>query len=286
MSCRVIERLSDIAGDYDAILCDLWGCYHDGIRPFPAAIEACRDFRRRGGRVILLTNAPRPGGSVQRFLDDMGAPRDSYDAIVSSGGACQAAIVEGQFGQRIHYVGPDRDLHVLEDTGRRSVPVEQADAVLVCGFRNDRTERPEDYAPEIAEWKARDLPVLCANPDIVVDRGEERLWCAGAIAREYGTAGGTVVYFGKPHRPIYDRCLAVLEETGGPVARDRVLVAGDGIATDVEGGRAMGFDTLFVTGGLAAAELGPDPEHPQPDLLEAYLAEHRQSPHYAIGRLR
>ncbi len=284
MGCRIIERLSEIAGDYEAILCDLWGCYHDGIRPFPAAVEACRDFRRQGRRVILLTNAPRPGASVQRFLDDMGAPRDSYDAIVSSGGACQSAIAEGQFGQRIHYVGPDRDLHVLEDTGLSPVPVDRADAVLVTGFRNDRTERPEDYAPEIAAWSAHDLQMLCANPDIVVDRGEERLWCAGAIARDYAAAGGTVHYFGKPYRPIYDRCLAVLAEMGA--SGGRILVAGDGIATDVEGGRAMGFDTLFVTGGLAAAELGPDPDNPDANRLENYLAEHRQSPRYAIGRLR
>ena len=286
MSCRVIERLSDISDDYDAILCDLWGCYHDGIRPWPAAVEACRNFRQRGGRVILLTNAPRPSASVQAFLDDMGAPRDSYDAIVSSGGACQAAIAEGQFGQRIHYVGPERDLHVLEDTGRRSVPVDQADAVLVTGFRDDRREGPEIYASEIAEWNRRGLPVLCANPDIVVDRGEERLWCAGAIARDHAAGGGTVTYFGKPHPPIYERCFAVLDELGASIPHERIVVAGDGIATDVAGGRAMGLDTLFVTGGLAAGELGPDPDHPDPRLLEAYLGRHDQSPRYAIGRLR
>jgi HAD superfamily hydrolase (TIGR01459 family) len=287
MSRRIIQRLADVAGDYDAILCDLWGCYHDGVEPYPAAIEACRGFRRRGGRVILLTNAPRPGGSVQRHLDQMGAPRDSYDEIVSSGGACQAAIARGGFGQRIHYVGPTRDLHVLEDIGLCPAPLDEAEAVLVAGFRDDRRERPEDYDPEIDEWKRRGLPVLCANPDLVVDRGEERLWCAGSIAKRYGDAGGEVVYFGKPHPPIYERCFAVLEKlAGAPVPRDRILVAGDGIATDVAGGRAMGLDTLFVTGGLAAAELGSDPESPDPCRVGRYLAEHGQCPQYVIGRLR
>ncbi|HET7408808.1 MAG TPA: TIGR01459 family HAD-type hydrolase [Paracoccaceae bacterium] len=287
MSCRIIQRLSDISDAYDAILCDLWGCYHNGIEPFPAAVEACREFRRRGKRVILLTNAPRPGGSVQRFMDEMGAPRESYDTIVSSGGACQAAVAEGRFGKRIHYVGPTRDLHVIEDIGLHSVPVEDADAVLVAGFRDDRTEHPDDYAPEIAAWNRRGLPVLCANPDLVVDRGEERLWCAGSIAKAHADAGGEVVYFGKPHAPIYERCFAVLEEmAGAPVPRERIVVAGDGIATDVAGGRAMGLDTLFVTGGLAAAELGPDPENPDPARLERYLSDHGQAPRYAIGRLR
>lgn len=287
MSCRIIPNLAEISDAYEAILCDLWGCYHDGIRPWPAAVEACRGFRARGGKVVLLTNAPRPAPSVQRFLDQMGAPRDSYDAIVSSGGACQSAIAEGQFGRAIHYVGPERDLHMLGDIGLDPAPLDMAEAVLVAGFRDDRTERPEDYLPEIREWKRRGLPALCANPDIVVDRGEERLWCAGAIAQGYAAEGGRVVYFGKPHAPIYERCFAVLEEVAGrPIPRDRILVAGDGIATDVEGGRAMGLDTLFVTGGLAAAELGADPDHPEPERLERYLDQHGQAPRYAIGRLR
>ena len=287
MNCRIIQRLSDVSDAYDAILCDLWGCYHNGIEPFPPAVRACSEFRRRGGRVILLTNAPRPGGSVQHFLDGMGAPRESYDAIVSSGGACQAAIAEGRFGRRIHYVGPDRDLHVIEDIGLCPAPLDEADAVLVAGFRDDRNEHPDDYAPEMAEWRRRGLPVLCANPDLVVDRGEERLWCAGSIAKAYGEAGGEVVYFGKPHAPIYEHCFAVLEQmAGGPVPRERIIAAGDGIGTDVAGGRAMGLDTIFVTGGLAAAELGPDPENPDAARLDRYLTEHGEAPAYAIGRLR
>lgn len=287
MSCRIIQSLSEVSGDYDAILCDLWGCYHDGIRPYPAAVEACRAFRRQGGRVILLTNAPRPPASIRRFLDQMGAPGDSYDAIVSSGGACQAALAEGGFGRRIEYVGPDRDLHMLTDIGLEPWPADEAEAVLCVGLRNDRSESPEDYKDEIAVWAERRLPMLCANPDIVVDRGEERVWCAGSIARAYEAAGGEVVWYGKPHGPIYDRCFAVLEELAGrAVPRERVVAIGDGIGTDVAGGAAAGLDVVFVTGGLAAAELGPDPEHPEAGLVDAYLSRHGHAPRYAMGRLR
>jgi HAD superfamily hydrolase (TIGR01459 family) len=287
MGCRILTELAEVSGDYDAILCDLWGCYHNGVTPYPAAVDACRAVRRRGGRVVLLTNAPRPSDSVRRFLDHIGAPADSYDAIVSSGGACQSALESGAFGRRIEYVGPGRDLHMLTDIGLDPAPAEEAEAVLVTGLRDDRNETPADYAGEIAIWARRDLPLLCANPDIVVDRGDERLWCAGAIARDHEAAGGRVVWYGKPHRPIYERCFQVLEELGGgPVDRGRVLAVGDGIATDVEGGIRAGLDVVFVTGGLAAAELGPDPEHPEPARLERFLSEHDLGPRYAMGRLR
>lgn len=287
MGCRIIQSLSEVSGDYDAILCDLWGCYHDGITPYEAAVDACRAFRQRGGRVVLLTNAPRPAESVRRFLNQIGAPPESYDAIVSSGGAARAAIRSGRFGDRIHYLGPARDLHMLTDLGLEPAPVDEAGAVLCTGLVDDKSESPEDYAGLLGRMAERRLPFLCANPDMVVDRGEERLWCAGALARAYEAAGGEVVWFGKPHRPVYERCFEVLEElVGQPVPPDRILAIGDGIATDVEGGVRSGLDVVFVTGGLAAAELGSDPEHPGPDRLQRFLADHDLSPRYAMGRLR
>lgn len=286
MTCRIIDQLSEISDGYDAIFCDLWGCYHNGVEVYAAAVAACEAFKAKGGAVILLTNAPRPAPSVKRMLDRMGAPEGSYDQIVSSGAACQAALTGGRFGDRFHYVGPDRDLHMLGDIGLAHVPLEDATAILLTGLRDDSIEGPEHYAGEIADWAARGLPVLCANPDIVVDRGHDRLWCAGAIARDYEAAGGEVIYFGKPHLPVYDRCHEVLRELGRDIPKDRVLAIGDGIVTDVPGGIAAGLDTLFVTGGLAAQDLGPDPEHPQQDLLDGFLAESGLAPRYAIGRLR
>lgn len=287
MTCRIIGSLDEVASDYDAILCDLWGCFHNGIDFYPAAAGACRRFRERGGTVVLLTNAPRPAPSVERLLAGMDAPRDSWDAIVSSGGACQAAVADGTYGDAFVYVGPDRDFHMLADLGKAPVPVGQADAVLLTGLRDDQVESPDDYADEIADWVARGLTVLCANPDIIVDRGDARLWCAGAVARKVEQAGGRVIWFGKPHAPVYDRCRAVVaERRGAPVPDGRILAIGDGIATDVRGGLDAGFDVVFVTGGLSSTDFGTDVENPDPTLLNAFLTKTGLAPKYAIGRLR
>lgn len=282
----IIESLDRIAGDYDAVLCDLWGCYHDGIRAYPAAMAALRRFRARGGAVILLTNAPRPAPSVEKFLAHIGAEPDTWDAIVSSGEACQKALTSGVYGSRFHYVGPERDFHMLTEAGLAPAPLEEAGAILCTGLRDDRTEAPEDYAAEMDAWAARGLTLLCANPDIVVDRGNERLWCAGAIAQRYEAAGGDVLWFGKPHPPVYQRCREVLDELGRPAPDRRILAIGDGILTDVAGADRQGLDCLFISGGLAAEEVGTDPEAPDPARLTDWLAAHGASPRYTIGRLR
>lgn len=284
---RLIRSFDEIAPRYQAVLCDLWGCYHDGIRPFQAAVAALHRYRAQGGIVVLLTNAPRPPASVERFLDAMGAPKDSYDAIMSSGGACQRAIASGAYGRRFHYVGPDRDRHMLTDLGFADTPVAGAEAILCTGLIDDAAQTPVDYDPQIAVWRAQGLRLLCANPDIVVDRGHERLWCAGAIAQRYEAAGGAVVWFGKPHRPTYEQSFSLLAEIAGrEIAPDRVIGIGDGVFTDVKGALDYGIDALFVTGGLAAAEVGDDPEHPDQQRLDAWLAAQGQAPHFAIGRLR
>ena len=287
MTIRILQSLAEISADYDAVFCDLWGCYHNGITPYPAAVAACQAFRRGGGHVILLTNAPRPAASVKTFLDRMDAPEDSYDAIVSSGGACQAALSSGRHGDKFHYVGPERDLHMLQDLGLAPVHLADASAVLLTGLRDDQTETPEDYRAEIAEWVARGLTVLCANPDIIVDRGEARLWCAGALAQIHEDKGGEVLWFGKPHGPVYERCHEVLAElTGAETPKKRILAIGDGILTDVPGGIRAGLDTVFVTGGLSARDFGQDVENPEQAPLEQFLAEQNLTPRYAIGRLR
>jgi len=283
----IIGSFAEVSGRYRALLCDVWGCYHDGIRPFAAAVDALTRFRAEGGIVVLLTNAPRPAPSVAAFLDKIGSPRESYDAILSSGEACQRAIRAGTHGTRFHYVGPERDLHMLGDVGFSPMAADAADAILCTGLDDDACETPDDYAERIEAWRALGLPMLCANPDIVVDRGPERLWCAGAIAMAYERAGGEVIWYGKPNAPIYDQAFALLAElAGGPIAREQVVAAGDGIATDVAGAIAYGIDAIFVSGGLAAAEVGTDPEAPDPDRLRAYLTAHGAAPRHAIGRLR
>ncbi|MCI4665296.1 MAG: TIGR01459 family HAD-type hydrolase [Neomegalonema sp.] len=289
---RILSNISEIQAGYDALLCDLWGCLHNGVSPYPAAIDALRSFRAQGGVVILLTNAPRPHGPVRRHLLNMGAPEDAFDAIVSSGDATRAEVASGRHGARIHAVGPSRDTSLWEGLPVEIVGQSEADAILCTGLNDDETETPDDYADLVADGVARNLPFVCANPDIVVDRGERRLYCAGAIAQRYEEAGGRVILCGKPHAPIYELALAELARLRGkPVQKERVLAVGDGIATDVLGAELAGLDCVFVTGGLAMAEVAadaaaPDPENPDPARLGAYLARHGRAPAFAIGRLR
>ncbi|WP_118135649.1 TIGR01459 family HAD-type hydrolase [Oceanicella sp. SM1341] len=291
---QIITSLDEIAGRYDALFCDLWGCLHNGITTYPAAVEALRRFKARGGTVLLLTNSPRPRRSVHGQLDAVGTPMDVRDDIVSSGDAAQAAMLSGAFGTRVFHLGPERDISFFTEPGRdlphteiARVPLSQAEGIVCTGLFNDETESPDDYADMIAEGVARGLKLLCANPDVFVDRGERRIWCAGGIAAAYTAAGGTSCYFGKPHAPIYDLARQRLFAAAGrEIADERILCVGDGIHTDVRGGVDQGLDTLFITGGLAAPEMGSDVENPDPELLYSYLDAHDLDPEYSIGRLR
>ncbi len=282
-----IRSFAEIAPRYRAMLCDLWGCYHNGLTPYAEAVAALRAYRAAGGIVLLLTNAPRPVEGVRRFLAGIGAPEDTHDGVLSSGEVCARAIRAGRHGRRLLYLGPDRDTGMLEASEAEAVDVGRAEAILCTGLRDDRTETPETYAEEMADWRARGLPMLCANPDIVVDRGEERLYCAGALAQAYAEIGGEVAYFGKPHAPVYAAALEALAEIAGePLAPEEVVGVGDGILTDVAGAAEAGMATVFVTGGIAAPELGPDPLSPDPERLAAFLSAQGQTPTHWVSRLR
>ena len=289
---RILSSIAELSGRYDALLCDLWGCLHNGVAPYPAAIAALRAFRAAGGTVVLLTNAPRPNPAVRRHLLGMGAPEDAFDGIVSSGDATRAEVASLKHGRRLHAIGPSRDTSLWEGLPVELTDIHDADAILCTGLNDDETETPEDYRDALCAAAARNLPFICANPDIVVDRGEKRLYCAGAIAQVYEQLGGSVVLCGKPHAPIYALALEELRRLrGAAVDPTRVLTVGDGIATDVLGAEQAGLDCVFVTGGLAMEEVAvdpraPDPEHPDPARLSEYLARHNRSPAFAIGRLR
>jgi HAD superfamily hydrolase (TIGR01459 family) len=289
---EIIRSLDEATG-YSALYCDLWGCLHDGVRAFPEAVAALERFRGRGGRVILITNSPRPAGDVARQLDTLGAPRSCWDAIVSSGDAAQAAMAAGQFGRRVHHIGPERDLgFFLYPDGRpievERVPIEEAEGIVCTGLFDDRTETAEDYRAAILYGKTKGMKLLCANPDIVVDVGDARIYCAGAIAAAYAEAGGRSYYFGKPHPPIYALARERLRELAGfETPADEILAVGDGIATDIEGAMGENLDALFVTGGLAAEETATTPTSgPDPVRLAAFLAEIRLEPRLAIAYLR
>lgn len=283
----ILRSLSELDGRYDVLFCDLWGCLHDGRRVYPAAVEALRRFRAAGGIVILMTNAPRPAFSVERHLERLGAPLDVRDGVVSSGDAALVSVNAGDWGRRVFHIGADKDEAFFEATDVERVALEEAESVICTGLVDDLTETPDDYAGLLAAIRARGLKMLSANPDVHVDVGERRVWCAGGLALAYEALGGETASFGKPHAPIYALGRAMAESLAGrPIPDARILCVGDGIHTDVAGGAAQGLDTLFVTGGLAAPQMGADVENPTAELLEAYVAAQNLRPTYAIGRLR
>ena len=288
---RIVESLSELAATYDAVFCDLWGVLHDGVTVFPEAAEALRSYRRSGGKVILITNAPRPRGQVALQLDGLGAGRDLWDDIVTSGDSAQAALVGGVVGRRVHHIGPERDRAFFHELPPELpagtielVPLDEAEGIACTGLFDDDVETPEDYRGQLLLAREKGLKLLCANPDIVVDRGGKRIYCAGAIAEAYAALGGQSLYFGKPHPPIYDlarRRLALLDR----IPDERILAIGDGPGTDLAGAMGEDLDCLFVTGGLLAEETGTV-DQPDPAKLSGWLSRAKMSPAYAIGRLR
>ncbi len=294
---EILRSLSDLSGRYDAVFCDLWGCLHNGQAPFAAAVAALQGFRANGGRVILLTNAPRPKSSVIRQLDAMGAPRDCWDIVVTSGDAAQMGMLAGAVGRKVHHIGATKDEAFFTDFAddlaayaKTQAPIERvalkdAEGVVCTGLADDLTETPDDYRAALLLAKTMGLPMLCANPDIVVDMGDKRLYCAGALAQAYEAMGGTALYFGKPHPPIYDLAQRRLGEVMG-LSDPQILCIGDGIGTDIQGGMAEGLDTLFITGGLEAERFGADVENPDPAALNTWLEARQMSSTFAMGRLR
>ena len=284
---EIIPSLASIAARYDAVFCDLWGCLHNGKTPYPAAVAALQGFRAGGGKVALVTNAPRPHAAVIAQLDRMSVPRDAWDLVVSSGDAAQTAMLQGAVGQKVFHIGAvkDEDFFTMLPEGAvapERVGMLEAEGIVCTGLEDDLTETPADYRAQLLLGKTRGLPMLCANPDIIADLGDKRLYCAGALAGAYEDMGGKALYFGKPHPPIYDLARARL---GLQSDEARILCIGDGIGTDVAGGIAEGLDTLFITAGLAADQFGPDPATPDAGLLTDWLAERQIYPTFAMGFL-
>jgi HAD superfamily hydrolase (TIGR01459 family) len=248
---------------YDVVLSDVWGVVHNGVLATPEACDALARFRQQGGTVVLITNAPRPGEVVvHTMLDRLKVPRTAYDGIVSSGDVTRA-LIAARGDQRVLHIGPPRDLPMFEGLAARVSPIESADYVVCSGLTDDTVETPDDYRDLIARIRERGLPMICANPDIVVERGDALIYCAGAIADRYADAGGEVIYAGKPYRPIYEQALAIAQGArGAPADHKRVLAIGDSVRTDLKGAVAFGIDCLFVTAGIHAEELG---ERDNPD---------------------
>lgn len=288
---RIVTTLAEISAPYDALFCDLWGCVHDGVHPFDDAVEALRAFRTKGGTVVLVTNAPRHRASVEKQLANMGVPTDCWDTITTSGDSARAAMFTGAVGSNVWFMGEKHDRSFFDPLSLITNPVdihevalEQAEGIICCGPFDPHAD-PADMRPQLLFAKQKGLPLLCANPDIVVDRGESREWCAGAIARLYTEMGGESLYFGKPHPPIYDLARRRLAELGRDVPDARILAVGDGIHTDIQGALGEDIDSLFITGGLAAAETKTVTQ-PDANALSTYIETEMVTPTYSIGFLR
>jgi len=253
-SLRFVERLSDLVNGVEVILSDIWGVVHNGLESFPEACEALHTYRQRGGTVILITNAPRPADSVQRQLRKLGVADETYDAIVSSGDLTRNFIADHP-GKKIFWIGPERDSSIHRGLDAVLAPLEQADYIVCTGLFDDETESAEDYRTMMLQAREHKLPLICANPDIVVERGDRLIYCAGAVAELYRELGGEAIFYGKPHRPIYERAMALAaERRGKPTPLDRVLAIGDSVRTDLTGALGFGIDCLFLTRGIHSEE--------------------------------
>ncbi|MEL6570753.1 MAG: TIGR01459 family HAD-type hydrolase [Pseudomonadota bacterium] len=289
---QIISSFSEISARYDAAFVDLWGCMHNGISAHAEAVKAMQDFRSQGGTVVLVTNSPRPWDSVARQISDMGVPEDAWDAIATSGDSARAAMYRGIVGQKVYFMGePERDadffkpLKIIDDpVDIQRVPLDQADGIVCCGPFDPLAE-VDVNRPDFLYAKEKDLKLLCANPDIVVDRGEVREWCAGALAALYTEMGGESLYFGKPHPPIYDLARRRIAALGKSISDSAIIAIGDGIRTDILGGLQEDIDTLFISGGLAAAETKTNLD-PDPEALSTYLQTESMSATFSIGQLR
>ena len=253
-SLRFAERMRDIVDGVDVVLSDIWGVVHNGLTAFPEACEALRAFRRRGGTVVLITNAPRPAFSVQAQLRKLDVADETYDAIVSSGDLTRHFVADHP-GQKVFWLGPERDNAIYHGLDPVLAPIEEADYIVCTGPFDDETESAEHYRGMMTLARERRLTLVCANPDIVVERGDRLIYCAGAIAELYRELGGEVIFYGKPYRPIYERAMALAgSNRGQAVPLDRVLAIGDSVRTDLAGAHGFGIDCLFVTRGIHAED--------------------------------
>jgi HAD superfamily hydrolase (TIGR01459 family) len=282
-SYKRIDGLSAIADDYDLILCDVWGVLHNGVQPRAGTIEALSKFRQQGGVVIMITNAPRQRKSVYTQLQNMGVPEGVFDAIVTSGDVTRDLIRNGS--KKMLHIGPKKDLNLFEGIKVELVPEEDAEAVICSGLWDEQSETPEDYIALLTRLKARQLPFICANPDIVVEVGDHLEYCAGAIAREYDKLGGKTLIAGKPHHPIYEVAISEAEQISNRTfKKERILAIGDGLPTDIKGAANFGLDALFVTAGIHAGEYG-DQETPDDAKVGKFLAVNNAHPVAYLPRL-
>ena len=277
-----IQNLSAITAGYQLVLSDVWGVLHNGVDAFPAACVALADARKAGVTVVLITNSPRPAPGVIEQLRVLGVPDEAYDRIVTSGDVTRRLIAEGP--NRVFLLGPERDMPLLEGLDVTVTGEESAEAIVCTGFFDDEKEVPEDYHDMLSRFVARGAPLICANPDLVVERGHRIIPCAGAVAAYYEQLGGSTRIAGKPHRLIYEAALAAAREVRGEIDMARVIAVGDGMPTDVKGALSYGLDLLYISGGIHAAEYTVNGKTDEA-ILNAYLKREGATPKWWMPRL-
>ena len=281
----LITRFAGITDRYDALICDVWGVLHNGVRVTRAANIALAAARARGLAVVMLTNAPRPPADIAAFIAQLGGTSDAWDAIVSSGGVTRQLMAE-RGAQPFHHIGPARDTPVFEGLAARPVALADAEYVLCTSLLQDEVETEEDYRPVLENMLPRKLPMICANPDMVVERGHKLIPCAGAIADLYERMGGPVIWVGKPHPLVYETAhRAVEQRLGRSVDKSRLLGIGDAIRTDVAGARGYGIDSLFVLDGIHSMDLGATGRDFSAAAVSAFLDTAQFRPTYATVAL-
>lgn len=283
LNTKIIKRLDEIVPDHDLILCDVWGVIHNGVHAWSQAYRALERARNSGIVVVLITNAPRPFGPVVRQLENLGVPDSAFDAIVTSGDVTRALIRQGS--SKVYHLGQEQDLPIYDGLSVDLVSEQEAETVVCTGLVNDEFETPAHYAEQLKRFQQRDLPMICANPDIVVEKGHRLLWCAGSLARDYAALGGKTLIAGKPHAPIYNEAIRLAEEKSGKtIARDRILAIGDGMPTDVKGAMDNDLNLLFISDGIHSREYG-EPGNPDIDRLQKFLVLHEASPIATMKKL-
>jgi len=242
--------IAPLADTADAWISDIWGVLHNGVSAFPDAGPTCVRYRAGGGTIVLVTNAPRPAANVARMLDRLGLPRDAYDAIITSGDVSRSIIAEFP-GRRLFHLGPKHDAGIMDGLDTTPATADDAELVLCTGLFNDERETPDDYRDMLAALARRGVPLICANPDLMVERGPKLIPCAGSLAQIYEALGGHTLYAGKPYPAIYERAYAAIQEARGTLPpKDRILAIGDGLRTDVEGAGREGLRCVFIASAL------------------------------------
>ncbi|MGZ3305095.1 MAG: TIGR01459 family HAD-type hydrolase [Asticcacaulis sp.] len=284
---QLLPRLSAVAPRYDALFCDIWGVIHNGREHFPAAYAALKRFKAEHGPVILISNSPRPNDSLTGQLASLGVFDDGFSAVISSGDATREYLRKFAPSGSAWRIGDPRE-HMLYDGIDIDVSgTPQTAAFISCSSpyddENDTTER---YQADFDIAAARRLPMICANPDKVVQRGDRIIMCAGSLADLYASKGGEVIMAGKPYPPIYQLCYAAQERLTGKAAdKRRILAIGDGLPTDVLGANAQELDLLFVAAGIHAAEATASDGKLDPMRLKILLDGQRAEAKYVATEL-